>query len=214
MFVVQNHEQSVNAVWEESALWVEAWQHAWPRNALKQHTWVQQILQHYRAKQEALWVRAREDVRDGVKKNGKEQTRDVGTICLARLCTNALKISIARLMPGGKQPLDSNTPVWSYILGQIWLILLVLDLNITPGDTSQCQLHHQNNAVSSPQHHVHYSAITQCQSSEPTRASTPCIGPENVFCLHHLIVTSSPPLLATPIAGNICLDNHALLPYK
>ena len=66
--VVKTHEQSVHNVCKESALWVGAWRHAWTRNILKQHNWMQQTLQHYRAKGEALWVRARKEVTDGANK--------------------------------------------------------------------------------------------------------------------------------------------------
>ena len=37
-------------------------------NALKQYTWMLQTLQHYRTKQENLWVIARKEVRERAKK--------------------------------------------------------------------------------------------------------------------------------------------------
>ena len=42
--MVESHKHSVEAEWEESALWAKAWQHAWARNALKQYKWMNQTV--------------------------------------------------------------------------------------------------------------------------------------------------------------------------
>ena len=58
----------VQTTWNEDSLWAVAWRHAWTRNAVKQEKWMRDTSRHYTAKQKDLWVRARRDVIEGIKK--------------------------------------------------------------------------------------------------------------------------------------------------
>ena len=44
----ESQKYVVEAEWEEGALWVQAWQHAWMRNALKWYKWMNQTPHHYK----------------------------------------------------------------------------------------------------------------------------------------------------------------------
>ena len=41
-----SHKYAVEVEWEEGALWAQAWQHAWTRNAPKEYEWMNQRLHH------------------------------------------------------------------------------------------------------------------------------------------------------------------------
>ena len=66
--MAESHTHFVEAEWVESALWAKAWQHVWTRNAWKQYKWMNQMLPHYRTKQESLWVVTRREGRKGDRK--------------------------------------------------------------------------------------------------------------------------------------------------